>query len=326
MRMRPLRIAALVCLCMSFYATLHAQVNASVGGSVADSSGALIPGVTVVAKNVNTGIEDQRITNESGTYQFPSLQPGTYSISASLPGFQTSTRENVVLSQGQQVRFNFTLQIGAVAQSVEVLADAATTLATTSASVGGVVPDLELRQLPTFSRNVLDLAQLIPGSIVEGTGAQSYGGTRQSQINTTRDGLPTTDGRYMDWNGVYSATFTSPDLVEEVQVNVTTADAAMGRGAGQVRMTTRSGTNQYHGALFYQNNNSALSSNGWFQNLVGAEKEFVNRNQFGGRVGGPIRGKDGGDCERIDERSAAGDLPISHGERACRAGWRYEPP
>jgi hypothetical protein len=273
---------------MCFCVTVYAQVNASVGGSVTDSSGALIPGVTVTAKNVNTGIEDQRITNEAGGYQFPSLQPGTYSISASLPGFQTSTRENVVLSQGQQVRFNFTLQVGAVAQSVEVLADAATTLATTSASVGGVVPELEIRQLPTFSRNVLDLAQLIPGSIVEGTGAQSYGGTRQSQINTTRDGLPTTDGRYMDWNGVYAATFTSPDLVEEVQVNVTTADAAMGRGAGQVRMTTRSGTNQFHGALFYQNNNSALSSNGWFQNLVGGEKEFVNRNQFGGRIGGPI--------------------------------------
>jgi hypothetical protein len=279
-------LLVLCCICLP--AAVYGQVNATVGGSVADGSGALIPGVTVTARNVNTGIETQRITNETGNYQFASLQPGTYTIAASLPGFQTSTRENVQLSQGQQVRFNFTLQVGAVAQTVEVLSDVESVLATSSASVGGVLPEVELRSLPTFSRNVLDLARLLPGAVVEGTGAQNYGGTRQSQINTTRDGLPTGDGRYLDWNGVYSATFTSPDLVEEVQVNVTTADASMGRGSGQVRMTTRSGTNAFHGAVFYQNNNSALSSNTWFQNLVGAEKEYVNRNQFGGRLGGPI--------------------------------------
>jgi len=100
--------------------------------------------------------------------------------------------------------------------------------------------------------------------------------------------LPTMDGRYNDWNGAYSAVFTSPDLVEEVQVIVNSIDAAAGRGSGQVKMQTRSGGNDFHGALFYSNRNSALASQGWFQNLVGADKTFSNRNQFGGRLGGPI--------------------------------------
>src|SRR5689334_7854202 len=97
-----------------------AQVNAGLGGTVADSSGALIPGVEVTAKNVATGISNTSVTNETGNFVFPSLQPGTYTLSAALSGFQTATYNNVNLGQGQQVRLNFTLQVGAAAQSVEV--------------------------------------------------------------------------------------------------------------------------------------------------------------------------------------------------------------
>jgi hypothetical protein len=277
--------ALLVCLVPN---VVFGQTTAAVGGTVEDSTGALIPGVDVTATNINTGIATIRITNETGTYRIPSLQPGTYTLQAELPGFQTAIYEGITLSAGSDVRYNFTLQVGNVATSIEVVAQGDQILREQSASVGAVLTTAEVAGLPTFSRNVLDLAALIPGAVVNGTNNQNYGGMRQSQINTTRDGLPTGDGRYLDWNGAYSATFTSPDLVEEVQINVTTADAAMGRGSGQVRMQTRSGTNQFHGALFYQNNNSALSSNDWFTNLVGGEKEFENRNQFGGRLGGPI--------------------------------------
>ena len=260
-----------------------AQVSASIGGTVSDPTGALIPGVEVTATNVNTGIASTQLTNEAGAYQIPSLQPGTYRLAASLPGFQGATRENIQLSQGQQVRFNFSLQVGTVATAVEVLTDSATSLATTTASVGDVLPDTEVRSLPLASRNVIDLAFVSAGIVGE-----NFGGARMSQINTTRDGLPTADGRYLDWNGAYAGTFTSPDLVEEVQVNVTSVDAAVGRGSGQVRLQTRSGTNDFHGALFYSNQNSKLAANNWFQNLVGTEKDFLNRNQFGGRIGGPI--------------------------------------
>src|SRR5499426_2461353 len=275
--------AALVVLFFSLPRESSAQVSAGIGGSVSDPSGALIPGVEVTATNVNTGISTTQLTNEAGAYQIPSLQPGTYRLRALLAGFQTATRENIQLSQGQQVRFNFTLLVGTVATAVEVLADSASALASTTASVGDVLPDTDVRSLPLATRNVIDLAFVSAGIVGE-----NFGGARMSQINTTRDGLPTGDGRYLDWNGAYAGTFTSPDLVEEVQVNVTSVDAAVGRGSGQVRLQTRSGTNAFRGALFYSNQNSKLAANNWFQNLVGTEKDFLNRNQFGGRVGGPI--------------------------------------
>src|SRR5262245_54205354 len=277
---------AVLLLAGSFRATpSFAQVNAVVGGIVSDASGALIPGVEVTAKNVSTGIVTTRITNESGNYDFASLQPGAYTVSASLSGFQTATYNNVQLSQGQQVRLNFTLQVGTVAQAVEVVAEANTLLATTSSSVGDLLPEVQVRSLPLASRNVLDLVR----TAASGAVGDNFAGARMSQMNTTRDGLPTMDGRYNDWNGAYSAVFTSPDLVEEVQVIVNSIDAAAGRGSGQVKMQTRSGGNDFHGALFYSNRNSALASQGWFQNLVGAQKTFNNRNQFGGRLGGPIK-------------------------------------
>src|SRR5215468_6606211 len=133
--------AALVVLLFSLATNSSAQVSASIGGTVSDPTGALIPGVDVTATNVNTGISTTQLTNEAGAYQMPSLQPGTYRLRASLPGFQTATRENIQLSQGQQVRFNFTMQVGTVATAVEVLTDTATSLATTTASIGDVLPD-----------------------------------------------------------------------------------------------------------------------------------------------------------------------------------------
>jgi len=276
----------LACLLLSSAVPLasYAQVNAVVGGTVSDASGALIPGVEVTARNVNTGIVATRITNETGTYEFPSLQPGVYSVSAALSGFQTATYNNVQLSQGQQVRLNFTLNVGTVAQAVEVVAEANTLLATTTASVGDVLPEVEVRSLPLASRNVLDLYRTAPGSVGE-----NFGGADTTQLNTTRDGLPVMNGRYNATTGVYSAIFTSPDMVEEVQVIANNLDAAAGRGSAQVKLQTRAGTNEFHGALFYTNNNSALNSLGFFQNLVGSSKSYQNRNQFGGRVGGPIK-------------------------------------
>src|SRR3989442_1367222 len=96
-------ILAAVLFYLSLPASAFAQVNATVGGTVSDASGALIPGVDVRASNVNTGIATSRLTNETGSYEFPSLQPGVYTVSAVLPGFQTQTFSNVQLSQGQQV-------------------------------------------------------------------------------------------------------------------------------------------------------------------------------------------------------------------------------
>src|SRR5688572_5090500 len=268
---------------------VFAQANATVGGTASDASGALVPGVKITAVNVNTGVSLNVITNESGSYQFASLQPGTYKLSASLPGFQTKTYDRVELSQSQQVRLNFQLEVANVNQNVEVTIDADTVLGTVSSSVGTVIR-IDQVNLPLQTRNIMDLAASTPGAVATGANNANttFAGTRSSQVNTTRDGLVVSDGRYMDWNGAFAATYTTPDLVEEIQITTNTVDAEVGRGSAQVRLQTRSGGNEIRGALFYTNNNSSLNALDFFQNLAGAKKPYTNRNQFGGRIGGPI--------------------------------------
>src|SRR5262245_5515194 len=283
-----------VCLLVSLFVSTYGfgQVNAVLTGTVSDASGALIPGVEVTAKNINTGISSTNVTNETGNFVFQSLQPGSYTLQAALSGFQTASYNNVVLGQGQQVRLNFTLQVAAAAQNVEVTIAADTLLATTSASVGNVLADKELLDMPLATRNVLDVLASTAGVVytTNAFGAQvpNFGGTAVGSVNTTRDGLTTNDGRYNSSNGAYSAIFTSPDMVEEVRVSSNNIDPALGRGAAQVQMRTRAGTNEFHGAVFYSNNNSFLNSQTYFQNLQRSAKNYQNRNQFGGRVGGPI--------------------------------------
>lgn len=273
-------IGAAVLLCLSFAAEASAQ-NASVSGTVSDSAGALIPGVEVTATNVNTGIVNTTVSNETGTYNFASLQPGTYKLSASLPGFQTMSFSDVKLSQDQQVRFNFELKVGQIATVVDVTVDANLSLATTTASVGDVLPSLEVASLPLGNRDVLGLVSLTAGAV-----GNNFAGQRDIGLTTTRDGLVV--GNQRTNSGAGTATFSSADLVEEVQVLVASIDASTGRGTGQVKLQTRSGTNEFHGALFYSDFNSRLSARNWFQTLSGTALPYTNRHQFGGRLGGPI--------------------------------------
>ena len=266
-----------------------AQETATVTGTVTDATGALIPGAEVTATNDNTGISRLSISGETGNYTLQALQPGAYTIVASLPGFSDAAIQ-INLSPNQTYRENFELQVGAVATAVEVVSDADALLATTGASVGDALPEEEVLALPLATRDVFDLLDTTAGLVRDRNedDATNFAGTRVSAVNTTRDGIPVSDGRYLDWNGAFSATYSSPDLIEEVQVSVGTVDAAAGRGSSQVRLQTRSGTNEFHGALFYTTNNSALNANGWFDNLRGNEKDWENRNQYGGRLGGPI--------------------------------------
>src|SRR5262245_50989803 len=127
-------------------------------------SGALIPGVEVTARNVATGIVNT-ITNEAGAYQFPSLQTGTYQVSATLAGFQTATNNNVTLGGSEQVRLNFVLRVGDIATTVDVTADiGGGALLTTSSSIGTVLPEMQVRELPTGDRNVLELLRGVGGA------------------------------------------------------------------------------------------------------------------------------------------------------------------
>src|SRR5436190_15783698 len=296
MRKGLLSAVALLCLVLCTHSFSQTS-NATLGGTISDATGALIPGVTITATNTGTGIVTTVLTNEAGAYQFASLQTGSYAVTAELPGFQTQTRSGVALGVSQQVRLNFTLQVGSVAQSVEVTIAADTLIATSSSSVGTVLPEYRVRDLPLGGRNVMDLVTSMAGvsNAVSGEGTNTgssagdvgfFAGGRLSAVNTTRDGFVVSDGRYL--HGAFSSTYVSPDLVEEVRIITAPVDAEMGRGSGQVQMATRSGTNQFHGSLFWNNRNSALDASNWFNNFNGAPKDYENRNQFGGRIGGPV--------------------------------------
>jgi hypothetical protein len=288
--MKALSAAASVLLCVLLIPSTFSQTtNATLGGTVSDASGALIPGVSVTATNTATGIVTTVVSNEAGAYQFASLQTGTYKVSAELPGFQTQSF-NVTLGVSQQARLNFSLQVGNVAQNVEVTIAADTLLATSSSSVGTVLPEYKLNDLPLGSRNIQALISTTAGTGPQGADGDisgNFAGGRISAVNVTRDGFVASDGRYT--HGEFSQTYTSPDLIEEVRVVTATVDAENGRGSGQVQMVTRSGTNQFKGSAVWTNRNSKLDAANWFNNFNGVAPDWENRNQFAFRLGGPIK-------------------------------------
>jgi len=287
--MNTSRIGAAVLLCILINSTSFGQtVNATVGGTAADSSGAVVPGVTVKLTNNGTGIMTTTVTNETGAYSFPGVQPGVYKLSAELPGFQSQTFTDVQLGGGQQVTMNFVLKIAQLTgQAVEVSIAADTVLATSSNSVGTVLPEYKIRDLPVLTGNVLNLVQNTPGVQRNAGGTFGYmAGGRLGDVNATRDGINVNDGRYE--NGAWSSVYTSNDMVEEVKIVIAPVDAETSRGSGQVSMVTRSGSNAYSGSVAWSNHNSALDANSWFNNFNGVSKSYDNRNLYSARLGGPI--------------------------------------
>jgi hypothetical protein len=268
--------------------------NASVGGFVQDPTQAFIPGVTVTATNTQTGIVTTTITNESGTYTIPSLLPGTYKLTAELPGFKTQVINDVQLGQGATARYNFTMQVGAVSDSVEVTAEATALIAESAPTIGQVLSEKKVRDLPLVTNNVLDLMQTMAGVRGATLGeTTTFAGISTGLVNTVRDGLSVQDGRYA--NGVGATTQVHPDMVGEFRVILTPVDAELGRGNGQVQILTRSGTNQFHGSGVWSVRNSALDANTWSNNKqvvngvwTPGQSTWINRNQLTGSLGGPI--------------------------------------
>src|SRR4030095_3229097 len=290
---RVILSAGLLCLLL---ASTNAFAQSRISGTVNDASGALIPGVSVTATNTQTGITTTVLSNESGAYNFASLQPGGYKVIAELPGFQSQTYDNVTLGTSDQIRLKFTMAVATVAQSFEVAVDAQALLTTTSSSIGEVLSDKRVADLPMVRQDVLDLVRIMPGMRVDPFGDQfsAFTGLPTNTINTTRDGLSVTDTR----NNVLSGTTTmNPDLIGEVRVILSPVDAEFGRGNGQVQVLTRSGTNQFRGAAVWNNRNTALSANSWVNNsnrdpLTGnwspTPIDWRNTNQYTVSAGGPI--------------------------------------
>jgi len=284
-----IRTGLVVCFVL-FATAAFAQegINATLSGTVVDATGALIPGVEITARNTETGVVSTTITNETGTYRFPSLQPGTYETTAALSGFSTQ-KFRLALGTSQQIRQDFTLQVGTVAQSVEVTLAADVLLTQASASVGNVLPANQILDLPLVGRNVMDLVTTtMPGVTGTGNAASTFAGVTANasgNVGISLDGVTMNTGRHT--HGLKPSFFIAPDLVEEMRVVVAPVDVE-GRGAAQVQMRGKTGTNQFHGAATWNVRNSALNAASWNDNRLGQTKLWYNRHQTTASLGGPI--------------------------------------
>jgi len=279
-----------LCICLAIQAFSQSS-NARVSGTVNDTTGAVLPGVEVTATNNATGVVATALTNDAGAYNFASLLPGTYAISASLPAFQTQTFRDVQLGNAAQVRLNFSLQVGQVATNVEVSVAASQVLLESSSSVGNVLEQQKVVDLPLVSNNVLDLVGVMAGVNVTkdnvfGANDTKFAGVAAGNINVQRDGIPITGGRWP--TGLQPATTINPDLVGEVRMILAPVDAELGRGSGQFQIQTRSGTNQFHGGVVWDAQNSALDAHSWSDNQTGAAPLWRNQPEMTARLGGPI--------------------------------------
>jgi hypothetical protein len=256
--------------------------NASLSGTVTDAAQAAVPGATVTAQNIKTGVTTNTETNASGVYVFPSLQPGTYRVTAEKQGFKKVIHNEVVLELYARITLNYSLEVATITENVvEINAALDTRLAIGNTSVGGVINGQKVQDLPLPSRNALDLVLTQAGIVGE-----NFAGARIGTLNVARDGINVMDQRLN--SGVNSVIFNSVDVVDEVRVITSPADAEFGRGSGQVLITTKSGTNEFHGSAFESHRNTALTANDFFNNLRGDPRNVLIRNQFGGRLGGPI--------------------------------------
>ncbi len=287
---RTKEFAVCVAILVLFVCNASAQtVNATLGGIVADSSGALLPGATVSATGIDTGVVTKTITNEAGAYQFPSLQSGSYRVAAELPGFQEFVYQRVTLGVAAQVRLNFTLSVSAVATTVDVEVETSPLLAT-SATVGGVIQGQQILDLPLIDQSATSLA-LTQAQFAGGIGGGvSVAGGSTIALLTTVNGISVSNTRLDRAGGLQSFQLTqSVDLVEEVKVVSSPADAESGRALGQVQMIVRSGTNQFHGSVVDGLRNTDLNANTFWNNYQGLPRQDLKRNQYAARLGGPIK-------------------------------------
>ncbi len=274
--------------------------NSGIQGVVTDGTGGVIPGATVTAANTATGVEYTAESNEAGLYSVPFLSPGTYNVSAASEGFARSTRENLKLDVQQIARVDFGLNIGTVTETVEVSA-AAALLDSEQATMGQVIENNRIVEMPLNKRNYLELAQLsvgiLPGATVgAGTrpGRNEAGfvgmGMRGYQNNVMIDGVDNgsrAGGGPLGFEA--QASKPSVDAVSEFKVVTNNMSAEYGFRMGpKVLVSIKSGSNDLHGSLFEFIRNEKFDATNFFANRSGSVKPTLRQNQFGGTIGGPI--------------------------------------
>jgi len=255
----------------------------SLVGSVIDPSEAAIPGARVTLTNTGTGEIKTAEADTVGNYQFLNLIPGFYKVDAEKSGFKHFTRDQIQVTVQAAVRVDVHLQVGAVDQTVEVSAQAVvlqTETATLSQAVGG----RNVTEMPLNGRNVYNLVALVPGVVMEG-GTPQIGGGMANQNATYVDGVPMNTAYFNQ-----TAAAPTQDSVEEFRVQTNTASAEFGRFAGGViSLTSKTGTNDFHGTAYEFLRNKDLNANTFFSNRSGLVRPPFTQNQFGGTFGGPIR-------------------------------------
>lgn len=314
---------------------LWAQVpTGEITGTVADSTGAVVAGATVTVTNPATNAQRVVTSNEAGIFDLPSLPPGTYNMRVEKAGFSTQVRNNIELQVSQVARMDVALQVGNVTETVEVTGGAPV-LETESTSVGTVIENQRIVELPLNGRNYLQLAALTPGTTTNSQNSSvdnlrqggtrslfslSVSGQRIFYNHYTLDGIENTDP---NWNAYIF--LPSLDALQEFKVETGIFPAEYGHNMNQINVTTKSGTNQIHGSLFEFLRNSALDAKNYFDPASKPIPPF-RRNQFGATLGGPvviphfINGKDKlfffVDYEGLRERKA-----LTQGATVAPADW-----
>lgn len=286
----PVSIAILLLLCLSFSSVAVAQsTRSSLSGLLADASGAVISGANVTAKQAATGESFKTTSDSQGTFIFPVVPLGIYSITVEASGFKRTEVQNVIVEVGSPAKVNISLEVGQVSEAVVITGEAQEVINTNNATLTNVINTRQVRDLPLLTRNPIDLARLQAGIAVTGddTRNASVGGLRGSATNVTQDGINAMDN-FVKTSSFFAISSPSLDSTSEFSVTVGTVGSDSGRGVAQVRMVTKSGTNEFHGRLFYQHRNDALNANNFFNNASNTPKSVLRQHFFGFNVGGPV--------------------------------------
>jgi len=270
-------------------ALVFAQATASITGRVVDPADAVVPNATVTVTNLATGVARDSVTNAEGLYTVPALTPSNYGVKVQAQGFDTTQRNNVELLTAATLSVDFKLQVGSVQQTVEVGATAAA-VETTQSVGSATIQQTEVDSLPMVNRSMSSLMTLLPGAreMAAGTPSRndvSVGGGIGDNFNTLVDGVDDKE----DHNGGTVMTY-SLDGIQEFRTLTTGANAEYGRGIAQIIVTTKSGTNQFHGSGFGYYRNQDLERTDYFSDPAhgGLGKPPLTHEQYGGSVGGPI--------------------------------------
>jgi hypothetical protein len=269
---------------------LSGQVTSRLTGSVTDPSGAAVPAAVVeVYQPGGTKPLMSMPTTSDGLFAFTGVPPATYDVIVTSQGFRKHTDRGVVLTAGAETAMPaIKLEVGSVTDTVEV-SDSATVVQTTTAEVGANMSRTQIKDLPLLNRSPLAIVMALPGVANGRAGDSVINGQRTSFTNMTMDGINIQDN-YIRTNAVdFSPNLLLLDQVSEMTISTSNTNPAFGAGASQITFITPSGTNQFHGGLFEHNRNSHFGANSWFNNQSGVGRSFLNVNQLGGKIGGPIK-------------------------------------